>query len=118
MRRAPIGALALAAFLSTPALAATVDGQLEPVYGSPTGAVPDAAYVFAANNTLYLFVAGTLSEDWRGPELNTVHFDLSLLIDTGAGGQNVLRSDNPSVGDLGVLAGLKFDSDFTPGYWI
>jgi hypothetical protein len=71
-----------------------------------------------ANGTLYLFLSGNLYEDWLPPELGTAHEDLSIFFDTGPGGQSPIRADNPLLEGLNVLPGLKFDTDFTPDYWV
>ncbi len=132
-----VSALALAC-ASPVGAAVTVDGHLDPDYGSvlsvqttqtsagddnyakvdgANGSELDASYGFISNGTLYLFIAGNLYEDWAG-SLDTAHQNLALLFDTQAGGQNPMRSDNPSVEGLNYLAGLRFDPDFTPDYWV
>ncbi len=132
-----LAALALAACGASAAV--VVDGRLDPDYGSPlsiqttqtvvgddnyakvdgaNGSELDQAFGFVSNGTLYLFIGGNLYQDWVGPDLETAHANLALLFDTQAGGQNPMRSDNPSVEGLNQLAGLRFDSDFTPDYWI
>jgi hypothetical protein len=132
-----IGLLALA-LAARPAFAVTVDGDLDPDYGPPlvtqttqtqyddtygyvdgsNGSELDAGFAVVANNTLYLFLAGNIYEDWMPPELNAAHEDLSIFFDTTPGGQSPLRADNPALEGLNVLPGLKFDTDFTPDYWI
>jgi len=129
------GALASSA---RPTLAVTVDGDLDPDYALPlatqttqtqyddtygrfdgsNGSELDGAFGFVGNGTLYLFLSGNVYEDWMPPELNTAHEDLAIFFDTGPGGQSPLRSDNPALEGLPVLAGLRFDVDFVPDYWI
>ncbi len=134
---------ALATLLSAaPAAAVVVDGKLDPEYGFPRvvqttatardhsinasdsiatafGSELDAAYALVAGGTLYVFLPGNLMS-WLG---ETPHQDaLHVFIDDEPGGQNLLRSDNADVGFFGgstlnALAGLTFDTEFSPDYW-
>src|SRR4030095_10684152 len=87
----------------TPARAAppVIDGTLDaPVYGAPfavqtvqTGFGPhqseiDAGYSHIENGKLYLFLSGNLESNFN---------KMVLFFDTRAGGQNVMRGDNPGV---------------------
>lgn len=132
--------LALAALLacSGPALAAAVDGRLDPEYGAALAvqttntslqydafdfmgaAELDGAFGFVDGDTLHLLVGGTFNRFYSEP----LFFprQLQLYIDAGDGGQNpLLGAANPSLGNyvnLQGMAGLAFDSEFTPDYWL
>ncbi len=130
----------LASFLSllAPALAQaapTIDGTLDPQYGSPLsvqttqtnspdaleGAVEysrgselDQAFAFVPDGVLYLFLAGNQAAccPWEF----AVEHRLEIFIDSKPGGQNQLRADNQVISPN--LAGLTFDAGFSPDYWI
>lgn len=124
--------------------AVAVDGRLDPSYGAPQstqivgtaqkntpgfggtlstsesfGSELDAGYGFVQDDTLHLFFSGNLM-CYTG-ELPHEH-QLHVFLDTRAGGQNTLRSDNADVGVCGngkldTMAGLTFDRDFSPDWW-
>lgn len=127
------------AIVANPARAVTIDGLLDGEYGialstqstqtsfadtrfTPPyseGSELDAAFGFVSDGNLYLFFAGNLLPFTSEPL--TLPHDLHVFIDCAAGGQNQLRSDNPAVGPelkLSHLAGLRFDGDFSPDYWL
>lgn len=129
---------ALGTFVASSAVAAiAVDGHLDAGYGqalstqttqtdatdatSPYtngsyGSELDEGYGFVAVDTLHLFVTGNLYSI-IGPSNPTFHWDdLVLFLDTGAGGQSPLRGDNTGPGQINDLAGLAFDTGFSPGY--
>ncbi len=132
-------ALAALALSAATAPAATVSGSLTPAYGAPlvvqttqttvdglygaidqsSGSELDAGYAYAANDTLYLFLAGNL-QFWLQLEGNITHIDpLFVFLDTQPGGQGTLLAGDPRVDawfDLSALAGLKFDADFEPDW--
>lgn len=143
-RLAPLLVVLIGVLTALPAGAAvTVDGRLDPDYGSALvtqttqtfsrdnppgfggpdsvatsyGSELDAGYGFVSGGVLYLFLAGNLMSDFGEP----AHQDqLHLFIDCGSGGQNTLRSDNANVGfgaKLNDLAGMAFDAEFIPDYW-
>jgi hypothetical protein len=62
-------------------------------------------------NDLFIFLGGNLESNFN---------KLEIFLDTQAGGQNVLRSDNPNVDFNGLnrMAGLTFDTGFEPDYYI
>ena len=128
-----------------PAQAITIDGQLDPEYGSalstqttqtafgdtPPGYNPispltmaigselDGAHGFVSGGTLYLFFSGNL-RSYVGEPLIAPD-QLQIFVDCAPGGQNTLRADNPSVGPyvrLSQMAGLTFDSGFAPDFWL
>lgn len=131
--------IALILFIgSTPASAATIDGALDGEYGLPLstqitqtgfgdtsfgpiwqeGSELDQGFAYVEGGTLFLLFTGNLqpfaSEPLTNPE------QLEIFIDCVPGGQNQLRADNPAIGinlRLNDLAGLTFDSDFSPDYW-
>jgi len=127
------GALVLAGA----AYATPIDGVLDPEYGAARstqtaqtslgnespgmlfGSELDEAYAYVADGALYLLFGGSYN---RGEsEFITFPNQLQLYIDVGPGGQNTLSAANPSVGDyvnLQSMAGLTFDADFTPDYWL
>jgi hypothetical protein len=119
-----------------------IDGHLDPAYGSPltvqtcqtaagdnslgvlqgaNGAELDAGYAFVADGNLYLMLTGNLYLNYGG-EFSSYSDDLMIFFDTGGGGQNTLRSDNPAIGPpphtLASLAGVTFDSGFSAEYFI
>lgn len=114
------------------ASAITLDGTAEAGYGAPiviqavgtgfgdsninqvdyaNGSELDAAYASVSGGNLYLFLAGNLESNFNKVE---------IYFDTKAGGQNVLRADNPDVDFNGLnrQSGLKFDTNFSPDYYI
>jgi hypothetical protein len=126
-----VSGLALAAF-SGSASAITNDGTLDGSYGAPVavqatqtqfgnsnlgvvdfanGSELDNAYAVIQGGVLHLFIGGNLESNFN---------KLELYFDTGAGGQNQLRSDNVDVDFNGLnrQAGLKFDVAFTADYYI
>ena len=129
---------ALLAVSAIGASAATIDGTLDGVYGpalstqttqtnfgdsnlgvvdNANGSELNAAYGYVSGGTLYLFLTGNLESNFN---------HLELFFDTKAGGQNKLRGDNNGVdfgglnrmGDDGSGNGLKFDTTFSPDYWV
>lgn len=129
-----------AAWMTASALAQTIDGTRDAIYGSPlvvqntptgfgdsnlgqidyaNGSELDAAYAYVdmMGQTLYLFLAGNLESNFN---------KLEIFFDTVAGGQNRLRGDNAGVdfgglnrmGDDGSGNGLTFDTGFEADYWI
>lgn len=136
-RRWPLAALA-ALVLTLPALSAraqVVDGYLDAAYGPPlvtqttqtsffdatngslpgysTGSELDAAYGFISGGVLHLFFAGNVA--FCCPQMYSQEQEIEIFLDSGPGGQNVLRADNTA--DLGTLSGLTFDADFSPDYY-
>ncbi|MCE9627097.1 MAG: hypothetical protein K8R56_04170 [Candidatus Eisenbacteria bacterium] len=114
------------------ALAVTIDGSLDFTYGPAVhvqttqtqfgdaninlqdyanGSELDGLHARVESGVLYLLITGNLESNFN---------KLELFFDTQAGGQNVLRSDNPDVDFNGLnrLAGLKFDTAFSPDYYI
>jgi len=84
--------------------------------GSSSGWELDEAYGFVSNGVLYLMLTGNmlLQPDPRDP--STWSSPIHVFIDSQAGGQNTLRSDNR--GFLTDLSGLTFDTNFTPDHWL
>lgn len=140
--RAPAALLAASLILSARAASAvTVDGRLEPDYGpalstqttqtnngdSPfaqvttaAGSELDQAYGFISGGVLYLFLSGNLMYE-PGAELLGHWLPTDIFIDSTPGGQNRLRSDNPTIEfsyDLNQMAGLTFDAGFEADYWL
>ena len=70
---------------------------------------------------LYLFLPGNLMFQERGMEPGFRSDEIDVYVDSEAGGQNVLRADNPAVGGwyhrLPSRAGLRFDAGFEPDHW-
>ena len=114
------------------ALAVTLDGVRDPLYGAPlavqttptgfgdatqgqpttaNGSELDAAYATIADDNLYLLLTGNLQTNGN---------KLELFFDTQAGGQNVLLGTNPNVDGNGLnrMAGLTFDAGFAPDYYL
>jgi hypothetical protein len=138
--------LVLAACLPSAAAASTVtiDGTADPAYGPAvslqttqtsfgdqlvslpdgvthaTASELDQAFGFIAGDVLYLFLAGNVRGYFNGEWYP--QDQLHVFIDSQPGGQNALRADNPGVGfrpnALTALAGLTFDADFAPDYWL
>lgn len=75
------------------------------------GSEINAVYARANGGNLNLLFTGNLESNFNKFE---------LFIDTGAPGQNTLRSDNPNVDFNGLnrMAGLRFDSAFSARHWI
>jgi hypothetical protein len=114
------------------ASAQVVDGSLDGSYGAPivvqnvqtqfgdnnlgqprfaNGSELNAAYARVSGGSLFLMLTGNLESNFN---------KLEIFIDSKAGGQNQLRGDNPDVDFNGLnrMAGLTFDSAFSPDYWI
>jgi hypothetical protein len=136
--------LASALAAAAPAAAVTIDGAVDAAYGAPLcvqtvqssfgdqtypysdivtharASELDQAFGFIEGGVLYLFVAGNVrgffAGEWYPQD------QLHVFIDVHEGGQNALRADNPAVGfrtnALTALAGLTFDADFAPDYWL
>ena len=85
------------------------------------GSELDAAYGAISDGVLYLFLPGNLMFQERGMEPGFRSDEIDLYVDSEAGGQNVLRADNPAVGGsyhrLPSRAGLRFDAGFEPDHW-
>ena len=125
--------------------AATVDGRLDPEYGPPLsvqatqtdlgdtpsnstpsdslnvsiGSELDSAFGFVSAGMLHLFFSGNF-RSYFGEPLMFPH-QLQIFVDCAPGGQNRLSSNNPHVGNslyLADMTGLKFDSGFSPDYWL
>lgn len=132
-----LGPFLLLLLFGTPAGGVSVDGRLDPDYGAPLstqttqtsfgdwpadsfyGSELDGAFGYVAEDTLHLLLAGSFNRFYSEP-LIFAH-QLQLYLDTGPGGQNPLGSANPGVGfyvNLQGMAGLGFDSDFAPDYWL
>ena len=75
------------------------------------GSEIDGIYAFLAGGELHVLLTGNLESNYNKVE---------LYLDTKAGGQNVLRTDNPNVDYDGLnrQSGLKFDTAFSPDYWL
>jgi hypothetical protein len=132
-----IAGLVVGALLAPrPALGLTVSGVLSPEYGAPLatqstqtsfydtpadhsielGSELDAAYGFISDGVLYLFLAGNVGFCCA---TNFSHQEqVEIFIDSRSGeGQNVLRGDSGS-GSQFYMAGLTFDPEFAPDYWL
>jgi len=128
-------ACVFAAALAGSAHAITVDGRLEPGYSllstqttqtNPgpdpmsgqvdfsTGSELDAAYGVIDHGVLHLLLAGNLKDALCGGQACTDFGALEVFIDSQPGGQNVLLGLSPS--GAAALAGLTFDSGFTPDF--
>jgi hypothetical protein len=125
-RHGLLASAAAAGLLSLPSLAhaqvPVVDGTRDAVYGTPfavqsvnTGfgdnqSELDAGYARIQNGKLYLMFSGNLESNFN---------KFVIFFDTRAGGQNVMRGDNPNV-DFDALnskyTGMTFDSGFSPDY--
>lgn len=137
-RHLAIGVVALTAALATPAFAITMDGALDPGYGTALGVQAtqtdfgdasdgnidftngselDNIYAKKDGGVLHVFIGGNLESNYNKVE---------VFFDVKPGGQNQLRGDNPNVdfdglnrmGDDGGGNGLKFDAGFEADYWI
>lgn len=120
-----------------PTSAITVDGTADATYGAPlavqntqtgfgdsnlgqvdvaNGSELDEAFGVITSSTLYLLLAGNLESNFNS---------LNLFFDTGAGGQNRLVGNNPTIafnalnrmGDDGSGNGLTFDVGFNATYY-
>ena len=137
MPRTPFAPFAFLALLhlAAPAGAVTVDGQLDPAYGTPlatqttqtglssgqisgdntdgdlnlaNGSELDVAYGFIADGKLHLFLAGNVANRLNNNQNETLGHLLDLFLDTRPGGQNTLMS----LGSGNPLNGLTFDAGF------
>jgi len=79
------------------------------------GSELDAAFGFISGGMLHLFISGNLGFCCATFPSHQEEFD--VFIDSRSGGQNTLRADN-AVAALIALAGLSFDPDFAPDYWL
>jgi hypothetical protein len=129
---------ALLTAAAVPAVAQTIDGQLDGVYGAAkstqttqtqfgdntmgqvdnaNGSELDHAYATLSATTLRLFFSGNLESNFN---------HLEIFFDTRAGGQNKLRGDNSGVdfgglnrmGDDGSGNGLIFETGYEADYWM
>lgn len=128
------------------ARAVTIDGRLDPEYGPAlstqttqtsqlvsgdntlgwvdyaNGSELDEAYGYISSGMLHLLLSGNLMSYIAASEPSSTYDYLEIFIDSQAGGQNVLRSDNPDpdapYAQLNNLAGLTFDAGFAADYWI
>ena len=109
---------------SSMALAQTpiIDGTLDASYGAPVAVQTvqtgfgdnqselNALYVKIESGKLYLMATGNVESNFNR---------FMMFFDTRAGGQNVMRADNPDV-DFNDLnnryAGMTFDAGFAPDY--
>jgi len=75
------------------------------------GSELDGVYASVSGGNLNLTFSGNLESNFNKFE---------LFIDSKAGGQNVLRGDNPNVDFNGLnrMAGMTFKGAFSPDYWI
>lgn len=120
-----IVAAALSVAFSSSALAQiVVDGTLDAAYGAPLGVQTvntgfgdnqselNAAYYRVEGGKLHVFIAGNLESNFN---------KLIFFFDTKAGGQNVMRTDNPDVNFNNLnskYGGMTFDAGFSPDYWM
>jgi hypothetical protein len=125
------------AILNSSADAVPVDGVVDPEYGAPrsiqttqtslgdlptdylNGSELDGAFGYVADDTLHLLLTGSYNRFFSEPL--TFPNQLQVHIDVGPGGQNPMSDANPSVGgslNLQTMAGLRFDADFAPDYWL
>lgn len=96
----------------------TAFGDTDPAQSLSSGSELDAAYAVVEAGVLHLFVAGNF-RFFQSEPLILPH-QLEIWFDTGPGGQNVLRADNPHLGSdlqLDEMAGLAFDAGFAPDHW-
>ncbi len=85
--------------------------------GAANGSELDSMHARIEGGTLYVFFAGNVESNFN---------KLDIFLDTAPGGQNVLRSNNPSIGAGGprrlgataTLPGLTFDSGFAADYYL
>ena len=114
-----------------------IDGQRDPAYGpalitqtlqtaeddtlgaagGSSGWELDEAYGFVSNGVLYLMLTGNMLLQPDPIEPSTFSSPIHVFIDSQAGGQNTLRSDNQN-SLLSNLSGLTFDTNFTPDHWL
>jgi hypothetical protein len=136
----PVGAVSL--LVAAASAAPIVDGTLDADHGAALatqttqtslgdasqglvdfafGSELDAAYGVISDGVLHLFLSGNLMFQERGMEPGFRSDEIDVYVDSEAGGQNVLRADNPAVGGmyhpLNTRAGLRFDADFAPDHW-
>jgi len=127
-----IAAAALLVLAGSAVAQPTIDGFRDGSYGGPlvvqntqtqfgdsnqgnsrfaNGSELNAGYARVEGGVLYLLLTGNLESNFN---------KLEIFIDSRAGGQNVLRGDNPDVDFNGLnrMAGLRFDSGFSPDYWL
>ena len=133
-----VGVLVALLAVSPVAADPTVDGTADAEYGAAlavqntetqfgdsnlgvvdfaNGSELDQGFGTIANGVLYLHLAGNLESNFN---------KLEVFINTGAGGQNKLRGDNPDVdfnglnrmGDDGSGNGLTFDAGVDPDFWL
>jgi hypothetical protein len=124
--RVPIGQLGTYGFAAeTPQLTPLSHQMVGTDFGDNTlglrgfanGSELDELSAVARGEWLYLYFGGNLESNFN---------KLELFFDTGPGGQNRLRGDNPPIdfdglnrmGDDGSGNGLTFDPDFAADYWI
>jgi hypothetical protein len=99
---------------------AGVPGSCPPPAGNPNvanGSEIDAVYGRIFNGKLYLLVTGNMQSNFN---------KMSLFFDVQAGGQNQMRGNNVDIdfnglnrmGDDGTGNGLKWDTAFSPDYWV
>jgi hypothetical protein len=108
---------ALATQAAQTSLGDATQGQVDLADGSEL----DAAHGSISDGVLHLFLSGNLMFQWRGMEPGFRSDEIDIYVDSEAGGQNVLRADNPAVGGmyhpLTARAGLRFDAGFEPDHW-
>jgi hypothetical protein len=134
------GLVLLSVVSAVPALAVTVDGQLDADYGAPAatqavqtqfgdngdpdigasnGSELDVAYGVIQGGSLYLFFAGNLENNFN-------KLDVFIDVDGCPNGQNTLRNDNPDVDFNGLNRmgegvegpGLTFEAECCPDYYL
>lgn len=116
MRQFVLGAVAATSFAGAVA-AQVIDGNLDGSYGAPL-AVQDTYSSFGSGNSLaaaYAQVGGGNLNLFFSGKLGTGFEKLVVFFDTVAGGQNTITG-TPGQGVLGGIAGLTFDSGFSPDY--
>lgn len=111
--------LALAAAVSTPALAVTIDGTRDVAYGAALAVQTvetgfgdnfsewNAAYATISGGKLNLMLTGNLEDNFN---------KLEIFIDSKAGGQSVF--DSAGNDGASVMDGLTFDAGFTADYHV
>jgi len=99
------------------------NSNTEGVIGQPPFDLPDPdvaigseldgvyAGVDGTDGFLYLLFTGNIESNFN---------KFNIFVDSMEGGQNTLRDDNVDIsfGGLNGMAGLTFDTDFTPDYWV
>lgn len=128
-----------------PAVAVTIDGQLDPEYGPARsvqvnsayrndnlrgeldwsdGSELDALHVHVEGGVLYLFLAGNQLSRASASDPGFWADHLHVFLDTRPGGQQTLRADNYAVGMLPGydvllhMSGLAFDPGFEADWWL